>query len=542
MRASSPMRGRNPFIDFSQARWIAQASLTMELRRRGGATGTSRRFTGLFLMVLSYLMAGFFVGVVYQPGIDPFTGGLLVCSVLMVLLAVFVAAEFSTILLSPEDDTFYLPLPVSVRTYIATKLAVLCILCVVFAIAFALPLLNIAALRGVPLATVGGLLYSIIFSSLIITLLVVALLGIAVRAVPARWITRAATYAQLLLMLVLYGGFSLSQTFLRTGLLAAHVPLTAVLLLAPSSWAPSIFRIGSAGMPAILGLSLSMLTPFLLFVASFRLIAPFYGERILESVASNKRTRKMEAVRLRSVLWRSPEERAIALLIRNHFRYNAQFRMSILMVVPLTLFMLVSTVFINHVRVLDPFIDQGKAAFPSTLLLYMAIAMFPFSVKVALTHSMEAEASWLIAASPADRILLLRAMRRFALVFFIIPYLLFLGVVFLVLTHSVVHTVQHFAVVGILVVMETDLIIYFRPEMPFSIQTIPGTLSGQVFLQLLPAAIVIVVLLLIVLVVYPYPLVYWLVLGALIGSMMLVRTLGRRAAATRLAEADRSTS
>ena len=304
------------------------ATLTHELRLRGGARAGG---TGFVILVLGYLMAGLFMGVVMHPGVDPFTAGLIACSVLMVLLLAFVAMEFSQVILSPEDLTFYLPLPVTARTLSSSKLLVLCTLSVAFAVAFAVPLLNIAAFRGISIATVGGLLYSLVTSAVTITLLTTAILGGALHLVPSRWIRSTAAYLQLAFLLLFYGGFALAQGLLRDALSTLEIPLAPPLLLAPSSWGPSILHSGSA---AILGVGLSLAGPVLLFVTSMRTLTPFFEGSSVEPRARAERPRRRSRIRSRSLLWRSQEERAIVELIRNRFRHDPQFRVASLMLKP----------------------------------------------------------------------------------------------------------------------------------------------------------------------------------------------------------------
>ncbi len=228
----------------------------------------------------------------------------------------------------------------------------------------------------------------------------------------------------------------------------------------------------------------------------------------------------------------------MALLIRNHFRYDPQFRLAILMGVPITVVLLVVTVFINKARIVDPFSAEGGAVFASTFPLYLAIFLFPSTVKTALTYSSQAEASWILVASPADRTRLLIAARRFTGLFFLAPYLLALCVVFLVLTGSIAHTLQHFAMIATLLLAETDVLLFLLPALPFSRKSTVGAAGVQMLLPLLPAVAALLVLFLLLSFAYRSPYLYWPVLGGLLALDAALRAWGPRYAAVRLADKE----
>ncbi len=228
----------------------------------------------------------------------------------------------------------------------------------------------------------------------------------------------------------------------------------------------------------------------------------------------------------------------MALLVRNRFRFDPQTRLAILMNVPVVVFMLLVTVVINKTRILDPFTAAGRASFGTTFLLYLAIAIFPSSLKTAFTVSTEAGASWLILCAPADRGLLLRAVRRVTELFFVAPYLLLMAAIFGVLTGTLLHTIQHFAVVAVLVFLETEVLLYLMPELPFSKTASMGASGAQLIMQFVPAAVVLLILFVIVTFVYATGYLFWPVLGVLVVCAALLRALGPRHAARRLSEQE----
>ncbi len=212
--------------------------------------------------------------------------------------------------------------------------------------------------------------------------------------------------------------------------------------------------------------------------------------------------------------------------------------MGILTIIPITILYVGIIVLINRAPILDPFTPAGRAGFSATILLYLAVGFYPAYIKSALTYTNDAEASWIFHTSPADPLLILRAARRFILVFFILPYLLLLGAAYAVMTRALLHTVMHFLVIALLVVIETDLQLLFFPEMPFSRTRAAGQRSAGMLIRMLAGVVLLIPIYLLVLLVYPSPVGYWCALAGLAAVLVTVRVLGRRHASRRLAHAE----
>jgi hypothetical protein len=526
-------------LDPVQARLILQASLRQELRGGRGTSGLRGRLRGLFTTFLSYLMGGLLTGVALFSGAPPFGAAVFASSVLMLLVATFVVVDFSTIVTGPEDLAFYGALPVSPRTYVAAKLALLCLFALASSVVFALPLLVLGGLRGVPVGSLAAMVYALLASSVTAALAVAALLGLAVRVVPYQRVRTAAWFVQLVLFLALYAGFALLQRTLRSSAGALSIRLSWPLLLAPSAWGPALLEVGARGgaaasLAAPAGVLLSLAGPFLLLLAAWRVIAASYGGRIAEVATLTPRPKARARWRRPSSLWRTPEERAVALLIGNQFRHNAQFRFSILVIVPITVLYAAIVLLVNRTPIVDPFTAGGRQSFGSTILLYVAVGFFPSYLKSALTSSSEAEASWILHASPADRLLLLRAARRFILAFFLLPYLAALWAVFALLSGVLFDTLRHFLAVGALVLLETDVLLLFFPQLPFSLKQRTGQRGAAMLLRLFGGLLILPPLYLLVVFVYPHPVLAWAALAGLGACVLAVRLGGERFAGSRL--------
>ncbi len=448
----------------------------------------------------------------------------------MLLLAVFVVMEFSTIVTGPDDLAFYSPLPVPPRAYVSAKITVTLVLGVVFALVYFL-----AAALEAPVIGAGflaGLFVVLLDGALISVLLVIVVLGLVVRFVSFRRVREVAAWVQLIIFIAVYGGFFVVQRAMSgSGMYLESGP---VLMIAPSAWAASALLGGAGRLPRI-GAGLAIAIPLLLFFGSIRVVSQAYDGKLAEAEVVSIRVRRRGRVPgSGSLLWRSPEERGIALLISNFLRSDNQFRMGVLTIIPVTLLYLAILLLGVRSPILDPFTPAGRATFGRTILLYLAVGFFPSYLRSALTFSAQAEASWLFHVSPANRLLMLRAARRFILLFFVAPYVLLLAVLNAVLTREILHTVMHFLAISLLVVIEIDLLLLFFPRIPFSRPASLGRRGGSALGRMLNGFLIVVPIWLLVTFVYPHLLVYWLVMAALVAVLIVVRVRGRRFAARRL--------
>jgi hypothetical protein len=524
------------------AREIARTTLRLEVRRAPGSSLVRGRLGGLISSLLVYLLAGLLTAMSLARGIDPFTVGLFSTTGFMLLVALFVVMEFATIVTGPDDLAFFAPLPVPASAYVTAKIGVTCLFGLVFAVVFSLPGFVILPVFGRSPAVIVGSLFALVDGALVSALTVIVLLGLAARAVSYKRVREVASWVQFVIFFGVYGGFSFFQQALG-GATHVRVAFSPLLLLAPSAWGPSIFRLGEGLLP-LAGLAFAVAAPVLLGLASVRIVSRLYEGTLAEADAAaeptGSRTRHVPvgATRTRFMLWRSPEERGIALLIGNLFRHDPQFRTGVLTIIPVTVLYVGIILFVNRAPLLDPFTPAGRATFGATILLYLAVGFYPSYMKNALTYSRSAAASWLFICSPADPLLILRAARRFILVFFILPYLLALAAAYAIFTGAILHTLQHFFLIALLVLIETDILLLFSPQIPFSRQATTGRRGGTVLLRMLAGVVILLPIYLLVLFVYPHPAAWWPAAAVLLGCVAGVRVMGGRHARAKLAREE----
>ncbi len=526
----SAARGR----EWAQTREIARATLRQELP--SGGTGARGKRVWIFATLFTYFFVGLLVAGSLARGADPLAVGLFAVTACMLLVAIFVVFEFATLVTGPDDLAFYLPLPVEPRAYVDAKVGVTCLFVLVFALAFAFPaLIIVPAARG-PVWLLAPYLYALLDGALLSALGIATILGFVVRRVPHARLRDAASWVQMLIIMAVYGGFTLFQRALAAKPQGSRLELSPLLLLAPSAWPASLVRWGEGALPAI-GLALSLAVPILLFLAVRGMLSRSYAGAMAEAAIAAP-IRRAPASGGAAWLWRGPEERAMALLIGRLFRRDSRFRTSILTIIPITVAYIGVILLVNRTPLLDPFTPQGRATFAATLMLYIGIGVYPALVKGALTFTNDASVGWVFFASPADPLLLLRAARRFILVFFIAPYLLVLGAAYALFTGALWHTLQHFILIACLVVIETDVMLFFFPQRPFSIEAAAGQQGGAMLLQTLAGMLILLPLYLLVILVYPHPFAFWPALAGIVACLAVVRVMGRRYAASRLSREE----
>jgi len=186
------------------------------------------------------------------------------------------------------------------------------------------------------------------------------------------------------------------------------------------------------------------------------------------------------------------EARAAALLVRNQFKHDQKFRMSVLAIVPLTILYLIAGLSGGD-GMADPFVNPALHV-EQTNLLYFAMAFFPVLLLASLGRSDSWQASWIFHATPSDKGRIVLAVKDVLVVFFILPYVLALGVLFLFYFESLQHVVLHVFILSMLshLILQTLVMIY--PHLPFSRPVRKGERTAHIFIGIIIAAIVMTVI------------------------------------------------
>jgi hypothetical protein len=202
-----------------------------------------------------------------------------------------------------------------------------------------------------------------------------------------------------------------------------------------------------------------------------------YSDRLSAASALSEGRPKGPAPAVRAaIIFKGREARAVALLVRNQFKHDAKFRMAVLGIIPMTILYLFMG--LREGSMSDPFVSRG-AGFGQSLLLYMAVLMFPTMLKASLTYSDSYPASWIYYATPADRGRLVLWSKNFIFVYFVLPYLVFIGAVFLYFFRNPWHVLLHLSVLALISHFFLQIAVFFNPALPFSLPARKGQRSSS---------------------------------------------------------------
>jgi hypothetical protein len=169
----------------------------------------------------------------------------------------------------------------------------------------------------------------------------------------------------------------------------------------------------------------------------------------------------------------------VALLVWSQFRYDQKFRLSVLGILPLTLFYLV--IGLSEGPLSDPF-TGGTETLGQSFLVYLAVLIFPVILKGNLGNSDYFQASWVFFAAPARLDRLVLAAKNFVAVYFLLPYLGVLTVLFAYFYTAIWHALVQAVVLGVLAHLVLQLSVLISPDIPFSKPIKKGQRSFRVIL------------------------------------------------------------
>jgi hypothetical protein len=480
-------------VDYEQWRALTRTALKLDLRtthlgpthsRQAGKSQTPYR------QWISRLAIYIFMGGMLSPMVwivrDVFFSGTVILTYTMVMTAMLVLIDFSAVVVSPDDFAVLGYQPVTSRTYFIARLTNVLIYATIVTMALGLipmgmfffargfhPLLGLAAFSALLLSGAGTALF-----------LVLIYAGI-LRLVHPNKLKRVLSYVQFLLSFFIYGGYLFlpQLTDVRT-LARTRVDKSFWLLLHPATWFASYLDLASGhrGIAEIAPALISLAVLAWLVHQARGKLALDYSERLsAASAVSEGRPKGPAPVVRAAIIFKGREARVVALLVRNQFKHDAKFRMAVLSIIPLTILYLLMG--LREGSLSDPFVSRG-AGFSQSLLLYLAVLMFPTMLKASLTNSDSYQASWIYYTTPADRGRLVLWSKNFVFVYFVLPYLAFIGAVFLYFFRNPWHVLLHSTVLALISHFFLQIAVFFNPALPFSIPARKGQRSNSYILTI----------------------------------------------------------
>jgi ABC-2 type transport system permease protein len=479
-------------IDYAQWRALSRASLKLDFRVGGmrGVLGHQHRerpSNQLISVVVFYLFTGIFLGGFALMNKNVFLTSTILSAYVMFMVGSIVLVEYNSVVVSPDDYEILGYRPISSRTffmarlanvffYVSVMIAAMALLPIVayfFTLGFR-PLLGLVALAA--FFTAG-------FS---VALFMIVLYAAMLAYVHPNRLRRVLSYLQLVTSFIIFGSYALMPKLLATNsAISKLTPDEKPWLLAfPPVWYASYLRLATGEIrvttwaPALF----SLVVVALLLVYAVGNLSLDYSRRLGGLRARSEEARpSKESLGTRSIglLFRSDEPRAVALLIRSQFRYDQKFRLSVLGILPLTVFYLLMA--LSSGPIPDPFV-AGVKGFGNSVLVYLAVMLFPLMLQKNLRNSDYYQASWIFFASPMKRDRLVLAAKNFVVMYFLVPYLLLIGVLFAYFYTALWHAVVQLLVLALIAHLVLQIAVFFSPEVPFSRPVKKGERSARMIL------------------------------------------------------------
>jgi hypothetical protein len=479
-------------VDYLQWRALSRTALKLDLRLAGmGVAGTSsERSSSLriwFARLWVYVFMGGMLGILVWINKDVFFTGTLVLAYSMVMTAMLVLVDFGAVVISPDDFALLGYQPITSRTYFVARLTNVLVYTTLLALALGLipDAVYFFTLGFRPILGLAALLATVLSATAVALALVFIYAGI-LRVLHPRKLRRWVGYIQLILSFFIYGGYMFVPRFVETGAVTSFVLKKSAWIFAlPPAWFASYLDLaaGKAGLTEFVPALFSVAVLVWLVSKARGKLALEYSDHLSSAMAAGGGVGKATTPgRGSSWIFRGREARAVALLVRNQFKYDQKFRLAVLSILPMTVLYLF--IGLRGGKLQDPFV-AGSSGIENAWLLYFAALMFPIMLKSTLTYSDTYRASWIYWATPADRAQLVLWSKNCVLFYFQLPYLAGIAAVCLYFFRNLGHVLVHVAVLALLSHFLLQVSVLLQPSLPFSQPPRKGQRSGGILVILL---------------------------------------------------------
>jgi hypothetical protein len=440
-------------VDYVQWKAVTRTLLRTDFRLplTEGASGFGQaRSLALMFFIFSLFGLGASVVVFVNPNV--LLTGTITLAYLSAMLMTTLLTQHGLTLLSTADYVILGSRPVSSRTFLAIRLTNVLFHALVVTSLTAYPVVfAYAVAHGVSVARGIAALFAIYAWSLMLTLALVAAYGTLVRTLGAARLQSTIGYLQLAAGFMVYGGlFLASRVVHESALHSATLPDAWWIALIPPAWFASYLEAAGGAMN-----STTLLRGVLSVVSLVGLSAILRGRlsldyaRHLSEVLVN--TDSLGTASMRPPFFTRDERRAAAILVLAHFRHDLRVRLGILAIVPLIVFYLVL-----------------GASDEAPDLVAWAVLLFPALLTRQFASSEAYRASWLYHVTPASHAHLIIAAKNIAVIYFLLPFLLLVALVFSWRSNDVAHGFLQAIMLGIISHLALQGAIILAPRLPFS--------------------------------------------------------------------------
>jgi len=480
-------------LDYRQ--WLALTRVFVKKDFRQSAMSTTLRHgqTGrrtFWVLIFFYFITGLIFVPIILSVADLFLGVTLLTSYTMFMIGGLILVEYHTVIVSPDDYAVLSYQPVSSTTFFFVKLTNMLFYVLIYSSVLALPAIITLMLKttfqpGLALVAFSGVFLANITAALAIVMVYTAILN---RVNYQRLQNILALFQVALAFLVYTSFFIIPKLLLLLSEGQYGQTVARGLYWLPSAWFSSYVRLAT-GVTDSLTLVMaggSVVLVMLLGLLVIPKLSLGYAETMTRLMSRpQQRHAKGRLANLFRFLTGGHEERIVSKLIRNQFLRDNKFKMGVLGIVPLTIFYLLISV--SDGPLPNPFVTH-KLEMTRTGLLYLLIFLFPMMLRTYVTTSDAFRASWIFYSAPANLTRLIIAEKNFLMIYFVLPFLFILSLVFYYYFNNLLHVLLHTLVLGLLAHLFLQLAFIYSPDLPFSRPNIKGGKSRNMlaFLVLMP--------------------------------------------------------
>jgi ABC-2 type transport system permease protein len=421
---------------------------------------------GLLIAAVIYMLTGLMPAAVAFLAADPLIAATLLTSVLMFMLVTTLLTGEGNAIVSANDHLVLGFRPVTSRTYFAVRVTTILVRTIAITTFISiLPVLAFVFAKGPGAA--AGVLLAAYTSAIAITFGVVAMYGWMLRVAGPTRIVRWVTYLQFSTQFLVFGGFFGASAIMEKGLLkGAGFTGSLFAWVYPGAWFGSMVHLGMGHF------ALNTVVPSLLGLGLLAALTRSLGGRLSLGYAgtlNDLSSRATVHVERRAPRWLgllNHETRAIAILVRAQLRNDIKFRLGVISLLPITLMYMYMGMSSSR-NASDPF--AGNTDFGDSFgLVQVALFFLPMTLRRSLTSSDSYRASWIFHVTPSNRANIAASAQHLIMLFFLLPYLVFLAAVFSYQFHHVPHGIMHAVALGALSYLILQLMVMISPQLPFS--------------------------------------------------------------------------
>jgi len=474
-------------IDYVQWTALTKALLKKDFRESSMSAGLSHGRSGgrvFFSLLFFYLLTGLiFVPIVQSP--DVFVTATLLISYTMFMIGGLILVEYNTVVISPDDYPVLGYRPISSRTFFFVKLCNILFYVLLFSTVLSLPAILAYFFKfGFTLGLTAFI--SIFLANFTAALVVVLFYTFVLKKVSLRRLQNIFALLQVGLAFTIYSSFFIIPKLVESALFQSFdISKSPFLMFLPSTWFSTYLKIplGKANLfdwLVVLG-SISIMA--ILAYLAFAKLSLGYSERLAELAG-----RSVQRVGKKKLKWSllglklTNEEHVVSVLIRNQFLYDNKFKMAVLSILPLTIFYLFYGTQTGPLP--NPFETQDFEM-GRTGLLYLLVFLFPMMLRTFVTQSDAYQASWMFYTTPTNFQRVIIAEKNFLMIYFVLPFLLILGLIFYHYFENLLHALLHVLVLGLLSHLFLQFAFLFSPDLPFSRPNVKGRRSRNMALLLI---------------------------------------------------------